>query len=294
MTVKDVIQHLEEFAPAAYAEDFDNTGLLVGDYNARVRGILIALDTLEAVVDEAVEKQCNLIVSFHPIIFSGLKKLTGAGYVERVVMKAIRHNIAVYAIHTALDNAFDGVNAKICDVLGLKNRKILIPQQGTVKKLTTYVPENDAEALRAALFKAGAGGIGNYDHCSFNAAGTGTFRGNEQSNPAVGEKGKTHYEAEMQINVIFPRHKERAVVNALFGHHPYEEIAYEIITLENTNPHIGMGMTGELERPVHEIDLLHRVKSAMNVSCIRHSALLQKPVKKVAVLGGSGAFAIAH
>lgn len=292
MTVKEVIHHLEELAPAAYAEDFDNTGLLVGHYHTEVSGILITLDTLEAVVDEAIAKNCNLIVSFHPIIFSGLKKLTGATYVERVVMKALKHNIAIYAIHTALDNAFEGVNAKICEVLNLKHKKILIPQKGTIKKLVTYVPEKNAEALRARLFEAGAGGIGNYDHCSFNAQGTGSFRGNEDSRPVVGERGKTHYEKEIQVNVIFPRHQEREVIHALFEHHPYEEIAYEIITLENVNRHIGMGMVGELERPVSETDFLLGVKEKMNVSCIRHSALRNKPVTKVAVLGGSGAFAI--
>ena len=294
MTVKEVIHHLEAFAPTAYAEDFDNVGLLVGNYSTGVSGILIALDTLETVVDEAIEKGCNLIVSFHPIIFSGLKKLTGTNYVERVIIKAIEHRIAIYAIHTALDNAFEGVNAKICEVLGLQNRKILIPQKGTIKKLITYVPEKNAADLRNMLFNAGAGNIGNYDHCSFNTKGTGTFKGNENASPVIGERGKTHYENEIQLHITYPKHKERAVLKALFEHHPYEEVAYEIVTLENSNQHIGMGMVGELEHSMSETDFLHHVKSTMNVSCIRHSALLKKDIKTVAVLGGSGAFAIAH
>ena len=292
MIIKDVIAHLEEFAPTAYAEDFDNTGLLVGDPDTTVTGILITLDTLEAVVDEAIEKHCNLIVSFHPIIFSGLKKITGRNYVERVVIKAIRHQIAIYAIHTALDNAFEGVNARICEVLGLQHREILIPQQGTVKKLTTYVPENDAHHLKKMLFNAGAGTIGNYDHCSFSTEGTGTFRGNEYANPVIGERGKIQLEPETQLHITYPKHKAQHILNALFTHHPYEEVAYEIHTLENPNQHIGMGMTGTLEIAMDEIDFLYFVKERMRVSCIRHSRFLQKKVQKVAVLGGSGAFAI--
>ena len=294
MIVKEVIHHLEEFAPMAYAEDFDNTGLLTGHYDMEVTGILIALDTLEAVIDEAIEKKCNLIVSFHPIIFSGLKRLTGANYVERVVIKAIQHHIAIFAIHTALDNAFNGVNAKICDLLELKNRKILIPQKGTVKKLVTYVPLKDAEALRSALFTSGAGTIGNYDHCSFNTEGQGTFRGNENANPVIGEIGKTQYEDEVQLHITYPKHKESTILHALFTNHPYEEVAYEILTLENNNQHIGMGMIGELEHSMDELDFLHKVKAQMQTSCIRHSELLGKAVKKIAVLGGSGAFAIAN
>ena len=292
MVVQDVINHLHDLAPLAYAEDFDNVGLLVGDKNQRVSGILVTLDTLDSVVDEAIEKKCNLIVSFHPIIFKGLKKLTGKTYVERVVIKAIRHNIAIFAIHTALDNAFQGVNAIICERLGLKNKNVLIPQKDTIKKLTTYVPNAHAELLRAALFNAGAGNIGNYDACSFNVEGQGTYRGNENSNPTIGEKLKLHTEQETKITVTFKKHIESQVLKALFDTHPYEEVAYEIITIENTNQHIGMGMIGELEIPQSETNFLSFVKEQMHTGVIRHSKLLDRQIKKVAVLGGSGSFAI--
>ncbi|UOB18143.1 Nif3-like dinuclear metal center hexameric protein [Abyssalbus ytuae] len=294
MIVQDVITSIEKLAPLDYAEDFDNVGLLVGSSNNEVTGILVTLDTLENVVDEAINKNCNLIVSFHPIIFSGLKKITGSTYVERVVLKAIKNNISIYAMHTALDNSFTGVNAEICNVLGLKNQKVLIPQKATIKKLITFVPKDNADKVREALFKAGAGTIGNYSNCSFNVEGTGTFEGNEQSDPVIGEKGKTHYENEIQIGVTFAKHNERNVLNALFSHHPYEEVAFEVTTLENNNQHIGMGMIGELTHPENEIEFLNSVKQKMNCGCIRHSALLNKKVKKVAVLGGSGAFAIEH
>ncbi|HEY9221813.1 MAG TPA: Nif3-like dinuclear metal center hexameric protein [Lutibacter sp.] len=292
MIIKDIAVCIEEIAPLSYAEDFDNVGLLVGDYNTIVTGVLVTLDTLESVVDEAIENNCNFIVSFHPILFSGLKKLNGKNYVERAVIKAIKNDIAIYAMHTALDNSFYGVNAKMCEVLGLKNKKILIPQKNTLKKLTTYAPIAAAEKVRQALFNAGAGTVGNYDHCSFNAEGYGTFKGNENSIPVYGEKEKLHQEKETLIGVIFEKHKERNILSALFESHPYEEVAYEIVSLDNTNQEIGLGMIGELDEEKSETDFLNLLKKTMNSKGIRHSELLGKPIKKVAVLGGSGSFAI--
>ncbi|WP_458628975.1 Nif3-like dinuclear metal center hexameric protein [Winogradskyella sp. PC D3.3] len=292
MIIQDVINHLHNLAPLAYAEDFDNVGLLVGDTNKKVTNILVTLDTLEAVVDEAIENNCNLIVSFHPIIFSGLKKLTGKTYVERVVIKAIQHNIAIFSIHTALDNAHQGVNSIICDQLGLINKRILIPQSGTIKKLLTYVPKANAEALRKALFNVGAGHLGNYESCSFNMEGKGTYLGNEDSNPVIGKKGEFHTETEIAISITFKKHLESKILKTLFETHPYEEVAYEITTLENTNQHIGIGMVGELETPLKTIDCLHFIKTKMQTECIRHSKPVSDTIKRIAVLGGSGSFAI--
>lgn len=293
MTIKEVTNLLEELAPLAYAEDFDNVGLLVGDANTKISGILVTLDTLENVVDEAIINNCNLIVSFHPIIFSGLKKLTGANYVERVVIKAIQHNIAIYSMHTALDNSENGVNAKICEILGIEEPKILIPQKGTIKKLTTYVPTANAEELQKSLFDIGAGSIGNYSDCSFTIDGTGSYKAGQDANPSKGKIGETHYEKETQMHITYPKSIEKEIIATLFKNHPYEEVAYEVFTLENTNQNIGMGMVGQLKEPIDEIHFLKHVKQKMNVSCVRHSNLLNKPIKKVAVLGGSGAFAIA-
>lgn len=292
MLIAEVIEHLEEFAPVSTAEDFDNVGLLVGQRNTRLTGILVTLDTLEEVVDEAIEKDCNLIVSFHPIIFSGLKRLNGNNYVERAVIKAIQNNIAIYAIHTALDNHRLGVNKMICDKLNLQNTKILIPKSNSIKKLTTYIPTANAEDLRQELFKAGAGSIGNYSNCSFNMEGTGSFMPNDVANPVVGEKGEMHYEKETQINVVFPKHLEKRILQILFTAHPYEEVAYEVTSLDNSHQQMGMGMIGELENEVDEKEFLSEIKRTFHSGCIRHSGLMGKPVKKVAVLGGSGAFAI--
>ncbi|MBU2994998.1 Nif3-like dinuclear metal center hexameric protein [Cellulophaga baltica] len=292
MIVKQVTDILEELAPLAYAEDFDNVGLLVGDANMEVTSVLVTLDTLEDVVDEAIAEKCNLIISFHPIIFGGLKKITGTNYVQRVVIKAIQNNIAIYSMHTALDNSNQGVNAKICEVLGLQNTTILIPQKGTIKKLTTYVPKDEAENLKNILFEAGAGNIGNYSNCSFGTNGIGSYKAEQNANPVKGEFGKTHFEEETQISVTFEKAAEAKVLNALKENHSYEEVAYEVLTLENTNQNIGIGMVGELENSIPETDFLSFVKEKMNAEGIRHSALLGKKIRRVAVLGGSGAFAI--
>ncbi|WP_117884374.1 Nif3-like dinuclear metal center hexameric protein [Aureibaculum luteum] len=292
MTIKEITNSLEEIAPLQYAEDFDNVGLLVGNYQTEVTGVLVTLDTLETVVDEAIAKKCNLIVSFHPIIFSGLKKINGANYVERVVVKAIKNDIAIYSMHTALDNSVKGVSAMMAEKLNLAKTKILLQKSGFIKKLTTYVPDQVADRVRRALFDAGAGDIGNYSNCSYNIRGLGTYKGNENSNPAIGKKGILQQEKETFIGVIFEKHLESAVLKALLNTHPYEEVAYDIVTTDNRHQHIGMGMVGELSEAMNEADFLSLLKEKFNLKAIRHSNLLNKPIKKVAVLGGSGSFAI--
>ncbi len=294
MTIQDIIDDLEEWAPLAYAEDFDNVGLLVGNSSEKVTNILVAHDALENVVQEAIDKKCNLIVCFHPIIFSGLKKLIGSNYVERAVIKAIKNDIAIYAIHTALDNALHGVNYGMAKALDLIDTRILIPKENFIYKLVTYVPHAFAKKVKEALFNVGAGHIGNYDQCSFNIQGEGTFRASENTNPTYGEIGKQHLEAETQINLTFEKHLKNKILKALFTSHPYEEVAYEITALQNTHQNIGMGMIGDLKKPMTEIDFLKYTKDIFKTGGIRHSGLLDKPIRKVAVLGGSGAFGISQ
>lgn len=292
MKIREITRYIEELAPLNYAEDFDNVGLLVGSYNTEVSGVLVTLDTLEETIDEAIAKQCNLIVSFHPIIFAGLKKINGSSYVERVILKAIKNDIAIYATHTALDNSKNGVSAKMCEVLGLTNTKILIPKKGIIKKLTTVVPSVNAVSLRNSLFEAGGGAVGNYEHSSFSTIGESTFKGTENSNPVVGLKEVLHVDNETKISVIFERKNEVKILKCLQAEHPYEEVPYEIVTLENVHQDIGMGMLGELTKPMEEKDFLRYLKKTMQTACIRHSELLHKKIKKVAVLGGAGSFAI--
>lgn len=292
MKIKEIITILEEMAPLAYAEDFDNVGLLVGNEEVNATGILVCHDALESVIDEAIAKKCNFIVCFHPIIFSGMKKITGKNYVERAVLKAIKNDISIYAVHTALDNHKDGVNKIFCDALGLVNTKILVPKTHFIQKLITYtIPEN-AEQVRNALFEAGAGRIGNYEDCSFNSTGIGTYMGNENSNPEIGERFEFVETQEIKIEVTFEKHLQGKILKALFSSHVYEEVAYEIYDLQNQHQNIGLGMLGELTNPLNEIEFLEMVKTKMQCGVIRHTELLGKTIKKVAVLGGSGSFAI--
>ena len=292
MKIADILIILEGMAPLAYAEDFDNVGLLTGNAGANATGILVCHDALETVIDEAITNGCNLVVCFHPIIFSGLKKFTGKNYVERALIKAIKNDIAVYAVHTALDNHIQGVNKIFCDALGLSNTKILVPKEGYIRKLITYTTPHNHEALRTALFTAGAGSIGNYSNCSFNSNGTGTYRGNENSNPTIGQRGEFTQTNEIKIEVTFEKHLEQGILKALFANHVYEEVAYEIYTLQNQHQNIGMGMVGELPNPIDELEFLYFVKKTMQAPGIRHSIFTGKKVSKVAVLGGSGSFAI--
>jgi len=291
MQLSEITKHLEQLAPLAYAEDFDNVGLLVGHTND-ITGILVCHDALEEVIEEAISKKCNLVVCFHPILFAGLKKITGKNYVERTIIKAIKNDIAIYAVHTALDNHQNGVNKIFCDVLSLTKTKVLIPKQNFIYKLVTYTKPENENQVKQALFEAGAGSIGNYDNCSFVSSGIGSFKGNENSNPVLGKKHVLQNEAEIKIEVTFEKHLQNNILSALFSNHMYEEVAYEIYKTENEHKNIGLGMIGELEQPMKPNDFLKFVKEKMECSGIRHSQFLTTEIKKVAVLGGSGSFAI--
>ena len=292
MKIKEIITVLEEMAPLAYAEDFDNVGLLTGNQDHDATGILVCHDALENVIEEAVSKNCNLVVCFHPILFSGLKKITGSNYVERALIKAIKNDIAIYAVHTALDNHSKGVNHIFAKALGLQDIQILIPKQNYIRKLITYTIAENAEEVRNALFDAGAGAIGNYENCSFNSKGIGTYMGNENSNPEVGARHEFVENNEIKIEVTFEKHLESKILKTLFKHHAYEEVAYEIYELQNKHQNIGLGAIGTLEKPMTEVDFLNFVKEKMQAPGIRHTNLLEKTIQKVAVLGGSGSFAI--
>ena len=288
-TIKQVIQHLEQLAPPVYQESYDNCGLLTGDANWALTQILVTLDCTEAIVDEAIARGCNLIVAHHPIIFSGLKKLNGKNYVERTIIKAIKNDIAIYAIHTNLDNVQHGVNAKICEKLGLINTKILVPKTNTLKKLSVFVPQTHLQVVQEALFNAGAGNIGNYSECSFYATGTGTFKGNEKSNAFVGQIGKQHHEPEYKLEVLVDDAKLNGAISAMIAAHPYEEVAYDVYAILNTNTTIGSGMIGELPESLSGDAFLKHLKTAMNLNVVRFTPV-EGTIKKVAVCGGSGSF----
>ncbi|HKJ80120.1 MAG TPA: Nif3-like dinuclear metal center hexameric protein [Prolixibacteraceae bacterium] len=288
--IKDITTFLESVAPLKLQESYDNAGLIIGDENAKISSAIVTLDVTEEVVDEAIEKKAGLIVAHHPIIFSGLKKLTGKTYIERTVLKAIKNDVAIYAAHTNIDSVMGGVNAKICAKLGLENCKILQPANGQLKKLVTFIPTEHAEKVRQAVFEAGAGNIGNYDYCGFNLEGEGSFRAGENTNPFVGDKNKIHTEKELRFETVFPGYFQGQIIHALLKSHPYEEVAYDVYPLENTFDKTGMGMVGTLPEPVSEKYFLSLLKSTFNTGCIKHTSLCGGEVKKVAVCGGSGSF----
>lgn len=289
--VKDIIAAIEAFAPPQYQEGYDNSGLQVGDPQAEAKAALLTLDVTEAVVDEAIERGANLIVAHHPLLFSGLKQISGRNYIERIVIKAIRHNINIYACHTNLDNVRHGVNHKICEKLGLSNTRILAPMGGTLYKLYTYAPQDAAATVRDAMFAAGAGSIGDYQECSFNTDGQGTFRPGEGTNPAIGTSGGEREAVnEVKIEVLVDKARRSKVLSALFSAHPYEEVAYEMVAIDNINQELGAGMVGELSADMEEQDFLAHIKKSMQTDCIRHTGLKGGKVRKVAVCGGSGSF----
>jgi dinuclear metal center YbgI/SA1388 family protein len=292
MRITDIIAALEDWAPLSLQESYDNAGLITGDRNSECSGVMVSLDATESVVLEAVSRGCNLVVSHHPILFSGLKKLSGGTYVERAVIAAIKNDVSLYAIHTNLDNVSTGVNAAIAAKLGLKNTRVLAPKQNTLLKLYTFAPEAAAPRVRTALFEAGAGVISDYDRCSFNTSGTGTFRAGEGANPFVGKIGEEHHEAEVRIEVVLPASRESAVLAALKEAHPYEEVAYDLVALTNTHPGIGSGLIGELEVAMETQSFLAMLKAAFGLQVVRFSGGEARDVKSVAVCGGAGSFLI--
>ena len=290
MKIIEIIQQLEQLAPPSYQESYDNAGLLTGNLQWDCTGIVCTLDATEAVILEAAAAGCNLVVAHHPIIFSGIKKLTGKNYVERTVITAIKNDIAIYAIHTNLDNVIKGVNCRIADQLGLINRKSLVEKQNNLCKLVVFAPVSETEKIKSAIFEAGGGVISNYSECSFTTNGTGTFKAGEDTNPYVGNKGKRHEENESKIEIIFPAHLQHQLVKAIVEVHPYEEVAYDIYPLSNNLNDVGSGLIGELSEPREETDILNLLKAKFHLRVIRHTPLTGKMVKYIAVCGGAGSF----
>lgn len=292
MRIQDVIRALEQWAPPQLQESYDNCGLQTGDPGSEVARALLTLDCTEAVVEEAVAQGCGLIIAHHPLIFKALKTLTGEDEVQRTLMAAVRGHVAIYAIHTNLDNVNDGVSGAMAAKLGLESLHVLDPRPGQLLKLSVFVPQRHADAVRNALFAAGAGRVGAYDECSFNIEGTGTFRAGAGTHPFVGEQGKRHAEAEVRMEVICPVHLQQAVVAALHQAHPYEEVAFDLYPLLNRNAGMGSGLVGEWKEPLREVDFLGRLKEVFGPPAVRHTQLTGRPVKRVALCGGSGAFLI--
>ncbi|MGM0944255.1 MAG: Nif3-like dinuclear metal center hexameric protein [Bacteroidota bacterium] len=288
--IHEVISFLEQVAPPSYQESYDNATLITGNPDDSVGGILSTLDCIEEVVDEAIALQANLIIAHHPIVFKGLKSLTGRNYVERTIIKAIQNNIAIYAIHTNLDNVAHGVNKRISDRLGLRNTKILKPKKEILQKLEFFVPKDQKNEVLDAVFAAGAGQIGAYKNCSFQSDGMGTFTPSEGANPFTGKVGVPQYEAEVRVEVILPNHKSRQIIQAMKKAHPYEEVAYYLSSIENENQEVGSGMIGDLAQAMEPLAFLDFVKERMELQVLKHTQLLGHKVEKIALCGGAGIF----
>lgn len=294
MKIGEVIQYLEKLAPTAHQESYDNAGLIVGNPNDEITGVLVTLDSTEEVIEEAIQKDCNLVIAHHPIVFKGLKRFTGKNYVERTIIKAIKNDVSIYAIHTNLDNVVGGVNFKIAEKLGLQNVKILAPKGDTLMKLVVFVPVERTGQLLDELYKAGAGQIGNYSNCSFRVEGIGTFKPNQAANPFIGQSGVQEEVEENRIEVIFPSFMQGSILAAMRRGHPYEEIAHYVSSLNNNNQEVGSGAIGELAQAIDEKAFLAYLKEKMSVNVIRHTKLLQKPIKRIAVCGGAGGFLLGN
>ncbi len=291
MKIKALVQILEKIAPPQYQEVYDNAGLIVGNPATDITGVLVCLDSTEAVILEAIERGCNVVVAHHPIVFKGLKKLNGKNYVERTVLLAIKNDVAIYAIHTNLDNMLhNGVNTKIAEKLGLTNLKILAPKRQILTKLTTFAPISDSQKVLDALYAAGAGNIGHYENCSFRTEGIGSFKPVGTANPHIGTLNEVEEVAEHRLEVIFPSHLERVILAALRAAHPYEEVAFYVQSLENAHQEVGAGIVGELLEPMTEMGFLEFLKTTMQAGIVRFTAPLSKNVKHVAICGGAGSF----
>lgn len=291
MKIKEVIHALEMFAPLPLQESYDNAGLQVGLTDAEITGALLCIDVTEAIVEEAIKKDCNLIVSHHPLIFKGCKSLTGRDYVERCVMQAIKYDIAIYTLHTNIDNAPEGVSHKMGQLLGLQNMQVLEQKENLLLKLSVYVPHDYVEKVRTALFQVGCGHIGAYDQCSFGVEGVGTFRSQEGSNPFCGTPRILHNEPETRLEVILPTYLRRVAVTALKSAHPYEEPAFDLLPLYNEWSTVGSGIIGELPIPMDEKDFLCKVKKIFKIGAVKHSPFtVGRSIKRVALCGGSGGF----
>ncbi len=294
MKVKEIIDVVESFAPTGIQESWDNSGLIVGEAECEVSGLLLCLDITEAVLDEAKEMGCNMILSHHPMVFTSFRKFSGNDPVSRLIRRAIKEDFIIYSAHTNLDQVPDGVSGAIAERIGLLETSILVPRKDDLLKLVCFIPEEHYEVVSAAVFEAGAGHIGNYDSCGFCTTGTGSFRALEEASPFVGQLDEVHQEPEKRFETIFPKHLRRNIISALIEVHPYDEVAYDLYPLVNDNPAYGLGVLGHLPKALSEIDFLQNIKNHFGAKCIRHTALLGKEVKRVAVCGGSGSEYLNH
>lgn len=294
MKLIDLCSYLDSVVPLSLQESYDNSGLQIGTPERDISSALISLDITPEVLDEAISSKCDIVITHHPLIFSGIKKISGGSLLDRIMMRAIKNDIAVYSSHTNLDVISNGVSRKMAEKLALSNVEVLSPLRNRLLKLVTFIPHSHLDKVREAVFNAGAGVVGNYDCCGFSIHGTGSFRGSENTNPFVGEKGKIHHEEEIRFETVLYSHLKEKVIRALLEAHPYEEVAYDIYTIENDNIEIGLGCKGNFEEAMEEDLFLKLVSDVFEAKGVRYSKPTGKKITKVALCGGAGSSLISE
>jgi len=290
MKIKEVISFLENKFPLSWQEDFDNSGIQCGDKERDITGVVVCFDMSEVVIEEAISKGANMVVSHHPIIYRDvIKRIEPTNRVGKILCKALENKILLYSMHTNIDSGKAGGNSLFAQKLELQKLSVLSPKENEFCKLVVFVPSENSVFLRDALFKAGCGNIGNYSHCSFSCEGIGSFKPLADANPHIGQHNRIERVEEERIEMIFSKIKKRQIVEALYQHHPYEEPAFDIFALENTNKDIGLGRVGFLPQPMVAADFIHYVKQKLNVELVRFSGNSKAEISKVAVCGGGGA-----
>ncbi|MFI3268256.1 MAG: Nif3-like dinuclear metal center hexameric protein [Rikenellaceae bacterium] len=288
MKIKDIVNELEQFAPLSLQEQWDNCGVQVGDVSQELKGIVLCLDITQETVSKAIENGFNMIISHHPLIFSGIKSLTGKNTTEKIVLSAIKNDLVIYSGHTNFDKAYGGVSFAVAKKIGLKNLSILVPSDEKLKKIALFTPKSHYEIVQNAAFSAGAGKIGNYECCGFTSEGRGSFRALEGANPYVGEINEIHFEDEVKFETIVTNDKLYNVLNAIKAVHPYEEVAYDIFNLEINRNDYGLGVVGDIEETNFD-EFAEHIKNCLDIPYVRHSKKIEKNIQRVAICGGSGA-----
>ncbi len=289
MKLNDLIKKIEKKYPLNLAYDWDNVGLIVGDFDSDIKRILVTLEANENVIDEAISKDIDLIVTHHPFLFRKINKVNTRDLKGRLIHKLIKNDISLYSMHTNFDIAFDGLNDYFMEIMGFENTKILdVTKSETLYKVAVYVPKSHENIVREALGNSGAGYIGNYSNCTFNISGIGTFKPEENTNQFIGEIGEIEKVDEIKIETIVPQGILQKVIDKMIKSHPYEEVAYDIYKLENKGKSIGLGRYASLERESDLQALCDKIKLKLNMNHIRVVGDLNKKIKKVAVVTGAG------
>ena len=287
--IQDLVGLVHKLYAPELAEDWDNVGLQVGDPGAPLERVMVALDPGLSAIQAARDAGAQALVTHHPLLFRPIKRLTPEDAVGQALWTAVRDGVAIISAHTNLDCAVAGLNSWLAVRLGVQQSAPLQPVAGDYLKLTVFIPAGHEQSVAEALFSAGAGQIGAYDECSFRARGEGTFRPGLGTNPFIGEIGQREQADEIRFETIVPKRKLARVLEKMHKAHPYEEVAYDLVPLQNQVPGAGLGRIGRLEQATTLDAFAAGVKAALGCDHLRVTGAGRRPVHKIALCGGSGA-----